>query len=82
MNKEILEQIGLTKGEIKAYLALLQLGSCTTGPLEARSGVSRSKLYVILEKLEKKGFASHMDKGGVRYFQPVEPSKISDYIHD
>jgi predicted transcriptional regulator len=82
MDVKILERLGLTKGEIKAYLALLELGSSTTGPIETKSGVSRSKLYGIFEKLEKKGFTSHMDKGGVRYFQAVEPSKIMDYLHD
>lgn len=82
MDTRILERLGLTQGEIKAYLALLKLGSSSTGPIAKHSGVSRSKLYIILDKLEKKGFVSHVDKQGVTYFQAVEPSKINDYLDE
>ncbi|MBI5228229.1 hypothetical protein HY988_06580 [Candidatus Micrarchaeota archaeon] len=82
MNVKILEEIGLTNGEIKTYLALLKLGSSSTGPIAKQSQVSRSKLYSILDKLEKKGLASHIEKSGVIYFQAVEPSKIKDYLKE
>lgn len=72
--------MGLTKGEVKAYLALLKLGSTSTGPLAEESGVSRSKLYSILGRLEKKGLAGHVEERGVVRFQAVEPAKIRDYI--
>lgn len=80
METQILEEIGLTAGEIRAYLALISLGSSSTGPIAKESGVSRSKLYMILDKLEKKGFVSHVEKDGVLYFQAVEPQKIRDYL--
>lgn len=80
MELQILEKIGLTRGETRAYLALLKLGLSSTGPLEKQSQVSRSKLYSILDKLEKKGLASHVEKNGVVYFQAVEPEKITDYL--
>ena len=80
MEITILEEIGLTQGEIKTYLALLKLGSTSTGGLAKESQVSRSKLYSILDKLEKKGLASHNEKNGVTCFQASEPSKIKDYI--
>ena len=82
MNTGILEKIGLTPGEIRTYLALLKLGSTSSGPLAKQSQVSISKLYIILDKLEKKGLASHVDKRGVIYFQAVEPVKIKDYIRE
>jgi HTH-type transcriptional regulator, sugar sensing transcriptional regulator len=80
MDTQILKEIGLTHGEIKTYLALLKRGSSSTGPIAKESGVSRSKLYSILDKLEKKGLASHVEQKGVTYFQAVEPSKIGDYL--
>ena len=80
MKTDILEQLGLTRGEIKTYLALLKIGSSSTGPLAKESGVSRSKLYMILDKLEKKGFVSHIEQNGVMYYQAVDPVKIKDYI--
>lgn len=80
MDTGLLEQLGLTKGEIKAYLAMLKLGSTSTGPLAKESGVSRSKLYSILDRLEKRGLASHVEERGVIQFQAAEPAKIKDYI--
>lgn len=80
MDTRVLEELGLTPGEVKAYVALLTLGPSTTGPIAKESGVSRSKLYLILDKLEKKGLASHLQKGGVLVFQPVEPRKIKDLL--
>ncbi len=78
----MLQEIGLTQGEIKTYLALLKTGSSSTGLIAKESQVSRSKLYSILDKLEKKGLVSHTDKNGVIYFQAAEPSKIRDYIKE
>jgi sugar-specific transcriptional regulator TrmB len=80
MQAKILEEIGLTDGESRIYIALLKLGSTTTGPIAKQSQISRSKVYFILDKLEKKGLVSHIDKNGVTYFSAVEPSKIDDYL--
>ncbi len=74
MDTRLLEELGLTQGEIKAYLALLKLGSTSTGPLAKESGVSRSKLYAILDRLEKRGLASHVEERGVIQFQAAEPA--------
>lgn len=82
MDTKLLVKLGLTPGEIKAYMALLVLGASSTGPLAKKSQVSRSKLYSILDKLEKKGLVSHVEKSGVTYFQAVEPAKIKDYIKE
>jgi sugar-specific transcriptional regulator TrmB len=82
MDEAVLESIGLTNGEAKTYIALLRLGPSSTGPIAQASGVSTSKLYVILDKLEKKGLASHVEKSGVRRYQAVEPKKIHDYLQE
>jgi len=82
MDINILKKIGLTIGEIKTYLALLKLGSSSTGPISKEAQVSRSKLYTILDKLEKKGLVSHNEKNGVINFQAAEPSRIKDYIKE
>ena len=52
-----LEQIGFTKSEIKIYLALLKLGSSTTGPIITESKTANSKIYEVLEKLIEKGLS-------------------------
>ena len=76
----LLKELGLTDGEIKTYLALLQLGESSTGSISKESQVSRSKLYIILDKLEKKGLVSHIEKNGITYFQAAEPARIKDYL--
>ena len=39
MDITILEDLGLTNAEIKIYLALLELGSTTAGPIIEKSGL-------------------------------------------
>jgi len=80
METKLLKEIGLTEGEIKTYLALLKIGKNSTGFIAKESQVSRSKLYSILDKLEKKGLVSHVEENGVMYFIASEPAKIKDWI--
>ncbi len=80
MHAKLLEDIGLTKGEIKVYLALLNLGSSTSGPLIIKSNVSRSKVYEILERLKEKGLVSEIIQDNTRFFHAFSPLKILDYI--
>ena len=76
MDAKILEDIGLTKGESKVYLALLLLGQTTTGPIVKKSGVTTSKSYKILDRLEEKGLVSHVYKNKVKHFKSAPPDKI------
>jgi sugar-specific transcriptional regulator TrmB len=80
--KTILEQIGLTEGESKVYLALLSLGSTTSGPIVKKSGISASKAYEILDKLAKKGLVSHIMRAKTKYFRAADPSRIVDYLDE
>lgn len=78
--KNILKEIGLTEGETKVYLSLLKLGSSTTGPLAKQAEVSSSKVYKILDRLEKKGLVGHVTKGKTHYYTAMEPKRILDYL--
>ena len=82
MDVKEFEDIGLTNGETKVYLALLKIGENSTGAIAKESQVSRSKLYVILDKLAKKGLVSHVFKGKVAYFKAMEPKRILDYMDE
>ena len=61
MNDALFEKIGLTKGEIKVYTALLSLGETTISPIVTHGKVTKSKVYDILEKLIEKGFVREID---------------------
>lgn len=82
MNKQILKEAGLTDGEIKVYLALLELGNATTGPIVDKSGVARSIVYQILERLIEKGLVSYIIKAKTKYYQAANPNKLLEYAQE
>jgi len=82
MTDHYLREIGFTNGEEKVYLALLKLGSSTTGAIAKESGASRSKIYEILEKLSRKGIVSHFKKNNVSYFNAAPPKRILEYLKE
>lgn len=77
-----LEDIGLTKSEAKVYMALLDLGSATRGPIVEKSGVASSKIYELLEKLMQKGLVSVVIKKGVKYYEAASPTRVLDYLKE
>lgn len=80
MDREILRKIGLTEGEIKVYEALVKLGRTSTGLIMDKSGISSSKVYLILEKLIQKGFVSFVIENNVKKFQVTNPNNILEYL--
>lgn len=76
----LLEGIGLTKGEIKVYFALLELGPSTTGEIIRRAKVSRSKVYEMLDRLTNRGLASFAIRENTKYFEAADPEQILHYI--
>ncbi len=80
--KEALKKIGLTEGETKVYLALLDLGSSSIGAIIKKSGISGSKTYEVLDRLMKKGLVNEITKNNVRYFETASPKRILDYLDE
>lgn len=82
MDYNLLEDIGLTKGEIKVYLTLLKIGETTTGKIIEEAQISSGKIYEILDKLIKKGLASYIIKEKTKYFIASSPNRILDYLYE
>ena len=82
MDTKVLQNIGLTDGEIRVYLALIKLGSSTSGPIIYNSKVSSSKIYHILEKLLQKGLISYIVNEKTRYYQAEDPIQIKEYLNE
>lgn len=80
--KNILEEIGLTQNETKVYLALNNLGTSTIGPVVDRAGISNSKIYIILEKLVKKGLVSHILINNVKNYKTADPRRLIDFLEE
>lgn len=80
MDSKILENIGLTEGESKVYLALLIRGSSTIGSIIKESKVSNSKVYDILDRLNKKGLVGVSIINNKKSFEAKSPSRIKEII--
>jgi len=73
-------KLGLTDGEAKVYLSLLELGSTTAGPIVKKSGVAYSNIYDVLQRLLEKGIVSYIVKDKTKYFQAASPSNLGLYL--
>jgi len=82
MDKEILKETGLQEGEITVYLALLKLKDSTATQITQYTGLHRSHIYDLIEKLREKGLVSFVIKNNVKYFRASSPTKILDYIKE
>jgi len=75
-----LRAAGLTDGEARVYVALLQLGEVTTGPIVEHSHISSSKIYAILDRLEKKGLVTHYLKNNRNVFSTTDTSSLKHFL--
>ncbi len=81
MDTQILEDIGLTNAEIKVYLALLELGTSSAGPILDRSGLQNSVVHMTLNKLIDKGFITFVKEGKRNHYQAANPNHIIEFIN-
>lgn len=65
--EETLRKLGLTGNEIKVYMLLLSSGPLTAKEISDYSRVPFSKIYIILNSLEKKGWISSSDTRPTMY---------------
>ncbi|VVC02157.1 Sugar-specific transcriptional regulator TrmB [uncultured archaeon] len=77
---DALERLGLSPGEAKVYRALLSLESASVGPIAHISGVSRSKIYEVLEKLSTKGLTSQIIAGGKTLYRASGPTTLLELL--
>ena len=82
MNTDVLESAGFSKGEIKVYFALLELGEATIGAIAKGSGVTPAKTYPILDKLKNKGLITSVIKSDAQHFQAFNPKRILGYMKE
>ena len=82
MDTQILEGIGLTNAEIKVYLALLELGQSTAGPILDRTGLQNSVVHMTLHRLIDKGLVSYVMEGKRTHYHAANPKHIVDFVND
>lgn len=85
MNKQIittLEELGLTSGESRIYHALCKLGRTKVSKIIKESGVSSSKVYIILEKLHSKGLVRKEIQNKSKLYIASPAENLLDYIEN
>ena len=82
MDSSILEELGLTKSEIKVYVALNKVGECTAKSILKESGLQNSVVHATLQKLLQKGFISYIKKSKIKHYRAADPSYLLKYLDD
>lgn len=73
---EILQNLGLTSTESKAYLTLIEIGKSLAGTVAETAHIHRRNTYDALEKLLQRGMVSYTILNNRKYWNAVHPEKI------
>jgi len=82
MKTKLFDEIGFSERERKVYLALLEVGISTVGPIINKSGIPSSKIYEVLDKLIKKGVVSFNIKENKRHYQASDPKVLLSFLDE
>ena len=66
--RKAFHQLGLTDYEMRAYLALLKRGEMTANEISEAAAIPYSKIYEVLESLERKGWISSEGGRPAKYY--------------
>src|SRR5215212_5576839 len=72
----LLQQLGFGDYEARAYIALLQRSPLNGYELAKASGVPRSNIYPVLQKLEARGAVVRLEMPGGTRYTPVQPQEL------
>ena len=82
MDISVLEDLGLSKGEIKAYITLLGLGETKIGGIIEKSRMASSAVHNSVHGLTNKGLVSYIKKGKIKFYKAVPPKQLVSFIED
>ncbi len=77
-----LQELGLSEGETKVYLALLKLGPSNVHKIKEEANIHRTTVYDFVDKLIDKGLVSYVMKNGIKYFKANDVDKLKDYLSE
>src|SRR3989338_5351370 len=79
MDLSELKELGMAKGQIKVYGAILNLGTAGINEIQEKTGLERRAIYDIINKLIEKGFISYVNED-VRKYQCTHPRNLKETI--
>jgi len=77
---QLLESAGFTEKEAQTYLALLELGQGTVTEISKVTKLKRAIIYVILEGLIKRGYASEIPERKINTYQAMDPTVVLRHL--
>jgi sugar-specific transcriptional regulator TrmB len=82
MNLEALKRIGLTESDRKVYLSLLRLGKASVTEIAHDSGIHRTNVYNILDKLGEIGLTANFNEHNKLFFKATNPENLLNYLRE
>lgn len=82
MDASILEDLGLSKSEIKIYLNLLESGPKTSGPIIQKTNLQSSVVHRSLKTLLEKGIITYVKIGKNNLYQAANPDNLLNFIEN
>lgn len=76
----LLQQLGFSEYESRAYLALLQRNPLNGYELAKLSGLPRANIYAVLQKLEERGAVVRFDAPNGSRYAPIAPTELIQQI--
>ena len=76
--KSILSNLEISEMQADVYLALLELGEGNYTEISQKTGVKRTTLYAVIEKMQKKGLLKVNIES--KKFQPVQPQQLFEKL--
>jgi len=78
--EEVLREWGLSKNEVKVFMAVLKLGPSSVGRITEKSEIHRRNVYDALERLAERGLVGSVIKNNVKFFEVADPTMLLDII--
>src|SRR5436305_4719999 len=73
---ELLQPLGFSEYEARAYLALLQQSPVNGYELAKLSGLPRANIYAVLDRLATRGVVVRLDTPDGARYAPVPPAEL------
>lgn len=80
MLKSLLQNIGLSDKDAEVYLACLELGTQPASVIAKKANLKRPTTYLILESLVRRGLMSEYSGSSVKFFTPVSPDNLLNFV--
>lgn len=74
---DLIKSAGMTEKESKVYLAALELGEGTVQDIAKKSGVIRTSLYYIIDRLTSGGFIIETKRNHKKFYAACPPADLA-----